>query len=128
MPYETIWEQEGVYQRFSGRITNGDKDRATSAVMEDERFDTIKYRIIDGLAIEEYVLDEENALHAAALDIGATYNKDNFLIVFIATNANHRDNIQHYMRHLKDTHSPWKAQVFEDIESARRWILETLDQ
>lgn len=76
----------------------------------------------------QYALDEANALHAAALDIGAAYINDSVLMAFVTTNTNHRDNIQRYMKHLKNTHSPWKVRVFEDIESARQWISETLER
>lgn len=126
MPFETFWEPNGVYQRFSGRLTNRDKVRANHAVVGDRRFDAIKYRIIDSLAIEEYLPERSDATEAAAHDSGAAFTNANVLMVFVATNTDHRNNILHYMNCLNDLETPWKARLFDDLESARQWISETL--
>lgn len=126
MPYETIWEQKGVYQRFSGRLISEDREQAENAVMGNSRFDGLEYWIVDSLAIEEYLLDKKDAVLATGFDLGAEYINDNVLMVFIATNTDHRGNIQRYMKFLEGLGSTWETRLFNDVESARRWISETL--
>jgi hypothetical protein len=126
MPYETIWEQKGVYQRFSGQVTSEDREQANNAVMGNPRFDGLKYWIVDSLAIEEYLLDKRDAVLAAGFDLGAEYINNTVLMVFIATNTDHRDNIQLYMKFLKDLGCAWETRLFDDVGPARQWISETL--
>lgn len=128
MPYETIWEQKGAYQRFSGQLTRKDKGHANNTIMGNPRFDGMAYWIIDSLAIEEYLPEMEDAVLAAGYDLGAEYSNDNVLMVFVATHTDHRDNILHYMKFLKDSGSAWKARLFDNLESAREWVSETLER
>jgi len=62
---------------------------------------------------------------AAAFDIGAARHNNNLLMVFAATNTDHRDNILHFKKIL-ELDCDWKVRLFDDIESARQWIAETL--
>ncbi len=126
MPYETTWEQEGCYQRYSGRVSEEDRRRAGGEIMGDARFTYIKYWIVDSLEIEEYLLNKDDAFTAAAFDLGEGYTNSKILMVFVATNTDHRDNILHFTKLLETGQSPWKVKLFDDIESARYWISETL--
>lgn len=125
MPYETIWEEEGVYQRYSGRLSKGDREFAANDVLGDSRFDSLKYWLVDSLAIDEYLLDERDAVIAAAFDIGAQHYNSDILMVFVATNTDHRRNIAKYIEVLQ-SQCCWKAKLFDDMQSARQWISDTL--
>jgi len=125
MPFDTNWEKQGVYHQFSGQLTNRDRKHAMHEVMGDERFDTMKYWIIDTLAIKECMLEKSDVVDAAAFNIGAAYHNNNILMAFAATNTDHQDNILHFMKILKSGCN-WKVRLFDDIESARQWITEIL--
>ena len=49
--------KKGVYQRYSGQVSNNDRENAKIAVLEDARFDTVNYWIVDSLEIKEYLLN-----------------------------------------------------------------------
>ena len=51
MLYETIWEQQGVYQRFSYRLINEDRVQANNAVRGNVSF--AAYR--DALLLRELI-------------------------------------------------------------------------
>jgi len=123
MRYETIVESKGIYQRYSGRISKQDRINASSDFMENPLFDTFNYWIIDSLAIDEYLLDQDDALQAAASDIGAAFTSKFILIAFVATNKDHRDNILHFMELLKQSEITWKIELFDNLESASAWIV-----
>lgn len=126
MPYETVWEGAGVYQRYTGKLTRSDREFARNEVMGDVRFDNLKYWIVDSQSIDEYLLEERDAVIAAAHDIGAQRYNQAMLMVFVTTNSDHRRNILKYMEVLRNQCS-WKAKLFNDMESARHWISMTLD-
>ncbi len=121
MPYETIWEERGVYQRFSGIVTPRDREEANHEVMGDERFDALTYWIVDSLNMERYTLDSSEAVVAAAHDIGAARYNDQLLMVFVATNPEHRENIHRYIQVL-ESGANWQARLFDDLDSARQWV------
>lgn len=58
MSYETIWEEEGAYQRFIGQVSLGEWVLASDEIRGDHRFDTMRYWIIDDLGIELYELTD----------------------------------------------------------------------
>ena len=83
MSYKTIWENNGVYQRYSGLLANKDRVLPRNEVMGDERFDKIKYWIVGSLLIEEYLLDRNDAVEAAAFAVGASSYKKNLRLYLL---------------------------------------------
>lgn len=125
MSFETIWENNGVYQRFRGQLTKQDKENANHEVMGSQRFEEIKYWIVDSLEIESYMPNQTDAMVSAAHDLGAEHYNSDLLMAFVANNIDHIDNIKHYMGILEQ-YSAWKVRLFDDIESARKWISKSL--
>lgn len=121
MSYETIWEKNGVYQRFSGILTENKRDQAIGEVMADPRLDGINYWILDSLAIEEYLPKQIHAEFAAGSIIGASICKKSVSMAFVATNEKHRENILHFIKTIKE-HCFWDARLFDDIDTARKWV------
>jgi len=122
MSYETIWEEEGVYQCFSGQVSPDEKIHASSEVHGDPRFDTINYWITDNIGVDSYVLEKSDAEKLAYLNNAASRSNPDIVTPFISTHITHRDNIIHYLIHLKKIGSPWKGKLFEDVQTARQWI------
>ncbi len=125
MPYETIWEDKGVYQRYSGEVTPDDRLNANNEVLGNKRFDNLKYWLVDSLNMERYMLTSSDAVVAAAHDIGASRYNDHILMVFVATDSKHRENIHHYMKVL-ESGANWQVRLFDDLDSAREWIAANL--
>ena len=125
MPYETVWEERGVYQRYFGVLAPRDRESGSAEVTGNERFESLKYWIVDSLGMERYTLSSNDAITAAAFDIGAARYNNHMLMVFVVTDMAHRENIQRYMELLK-ANTNWQSEIFDDIESARQWIAERL--
>lgn len=122
MSYKTIWEPNGVYQVFSGVLTKFDRIMANKEVQESPFFNTINYWIIDSLEIDAYEPEAEDAVDAAAQDIGAAFTNKSVQMAFATSNSVHIQNIEKYIKILKKSHSIWKIEIFKDMESVREWI------
>ena len=122
MPYETIWEENGVFQRFFGQITRDERMRASSEIHGDSRFDTIRYWIIDSLDIDSYDLGKSDAEILANTDNAASRTNPSVLMPIVCTHIIHRNNFLHYLIHLKKAGSPWMGKLFDNVKTARQWI------
>ena len=124
MSVETIWEEDGVYQRYTESITPEDCARGKTSVMGSENLDQIQYWLVDASQSTEYLLGRVQAVEAAGHDYGAKVINDNVLKAFVTTSPAHRKNIEIYMETLKLGESPWKVAIFDTVAEARAWINE----
>lgn len=125
MRYEVTWEQDGVVMTMHGRVTEDQRQKAHDSIINDTRFDRIRYWIIDTLDIDAYELDEKSALKAAGCDIGASHINAHVLMAFVTINMKQMENIERFQDYLSQVNSPWRVEIFSNQDAARRWIANT---
>ena len=59
MAYELSWEVNGVYWKYSGKVTGSEIVEASTLIYDDERFDILKYKLVDFLDVESIEIEKE---------------------------------------------------------------------
>ena len=54
MSYELAWEARGVVKRFYGCLTGKEFEQAATDIEGDERFDDLRFVILDFLGVTEF--------------------------------------------------------------------------
>jgi hypothetical protein len=60
MPYTTTWEDHGVIWNYSGFLTGNELLHSNLEIFGDERFDDLRYQIVDLTAIEGMDVTEKH--------------------------------------------------------------------
>jgi hypothetical protein len=121
MPYETTWEKKGIYWNLYGIVTGNDIEQLTIDVFGDSRFDDIRYVILDGMSIDDFVMSDDQLESVAAQDWAAAITNPNVKIAVITTHPRLIE-VATMFGNMFGEH-PWKISVHENIEEARRWCL-----
>ena len=84
MAYELIWEENGVYWKYSGNVTGSEIVDASTSIYGDPRFSTLKYKFVDFLDVDSVEIDKRQlaliAYQHLAAERGNPYLKNAILI------------------------------------------------
>jgi hypothetical protein len=122
MPYEIIWEENGVVQHFFGDVSFQDIKTSDEAIYGDERFDSIKYLIIDNEGVTEPRFDQEGATELAYTNNVAHLYKPVLKVAFICTKQCVENQVKFYIKTMLEIGSTWKFKMFDSMAAARAWI------
>lgn len=118
MPYFHTWEQHGLLREFAGHVTSAEIARAVIESHEASAFDEYRYVINDFRAACSIKLDAEVMDEVAAMDRAAYLTNPRVRVAVVQGPQTVMDTVAAYSAsHL----SPYPLQVFQDMESARRW-------
>ncbi|MDR0777158.1 MAG: hypothetical protein LBE81_11060 [Azonexus sp.] len=120
MPYEIIWEPEGVLVTFSGRVTARDLINSARQMHADGRFDERHY-VINKLPDDAgWELSEEAFVELSALHYGAYASHPNCRIVFVTTDATLAELIKRIL--TAPEMASYEIAVFDSPSTARNWL------
>lgn len=119
MAFELEWESRGVYRRFHGHVTVGDRRQSLQAICADRRFDDLLYSISDYLDIGAFDYSAEANSELAALHIGPVWTNPKILIATVAVHEAVVASVGEFIA-LGFIKSPQR--IFDSVESAREWI------
>ena len=119
MPFENVWEDNGVYRKYHGRVNAEEILQAMNDVHGHKMFDSIRYVINDFLNVTECDIAASDVLSLAALDRAAALTNPNIKIAMVATETI----IQMFANLYGDliAKSPYTSEVFTDLEEAKIW-------
>lgn len=120
MPYENIWEKDGVYRKYTQCIKGVDIIQAMGEVHGHELFDSIGYVINDFLNVTEINLNPAEIKTLAAIDKAAALTNPNIRIALVATMPTIQSMSEMYGDLMSE--SPYTCEVFSDLDEARKWI------
>jgi hypothetical protein len=117
--HKTIWEQGGIYVRYSGHASDAEIGALIRVFQSDYRFDDVRYiihdfRDCDGLTFVISVVEE-----LAATDSAAAMNKPKHRVAIVTDREDVRAMVKAYVG--TGFHPPDKLQIFSQIEPARAW-------
>ena len=120
MPYETIWEEKGVYWKYSGILTGDDILQSNIGIYGDSRFDNLRYQLVDMLDVESFDVDTEAMEEVTAMDAGASQTNPRLVVALVATQVQAKRLVELY--ETTTGGAPWETAIFESVEEARVWI------
>tara|TARA_R110002111_G_scaffold230929_1_gene292143 strand:+ start:133 stop:522 length:390 start_codon:yes stop_codon:yes gene_type:complete len=121
MPYKTTWQRHGIIWTYTGVLTGEELLKSNLETFGDERFDEIRYQMVDLTAVEEIKVTERHMRKVAHLDMAASRSNPRIKIAVIATHTDGRFLSETYDRYTKGK-SPWSTQLFTTLTEATAWI------
>ncbi len=120
MPYENVWEQQGVYRKYRGLVTGKEILKAAEEVEGDSRFDHIRYVINDFLAVTEQRISPKEIRIIAAIDKAAALSNPDIMVAIVATEQAIQEMAALYCDLSID--SPYPTRMFTGLDEAREWL------
>lgn len=121
MPYLISWQKHGVIWRYSGVLTGEDLLQSNFDIFGDERFDDIRYQIVNLTAVDHIEVTEKHMRKVAHLDMAAARTNPRVKVA-VVSNSEAATQLNVYYDKYCDEKSPWETQVFSTIDEAEAWI------
>lgn len=121
MPYQISWQEHGVTWHYSGVLTGKDLMQSNFDIFGDERFDDIRYQIVDLTGVEEIQVTEQHMRKVAHLDMAASRSNPRVKVA-VVSNSEAATQLNVYYDKYCDEKSPWETRVFGSIEEAEAWV------
>jgi hypothetical protein len=120
MPYQILWEPEGVYKHFSGYVTSDEFYQSIDKFQGDSRFLNARYSINDFTDVEGHGITERDVKHYAAFGTGAYRINPNIKIAIVTQDPIIADLINLYIG-TKIVRFPLR--IFPNLLAARDWLV-----
>lgn len=118
MAYELVWEINGLYWKYSGRVIGSEIIEASTSIYGDERFDMLKYKFVDFLDVETIEIDKSQ-LALIAYQHQAAERSNPHIKNAILLKSGHK--MAHEFASFFSK-SSWEIKVFTDLEKANKWV------
>ena len=120
MTHQLVWEENGLYRKFTDKISGNEVLNSVLKIQSDPRFDKIRYVLNDFTEISDFEVSETDIKRIVSVDNAAALTNANIKIAIVATNEPLLQWIQYYCDRLEK--SPYEVKVFSYIDDAYRWI------
>lgn len=119
MPYAIHWEPNGVYKKYTGRVTGQEFFRAVKQVNSQPNFETFHYVINDFLDCVEFLPIKSDQEDAVAAAIGAHMTNTRFVAAFVAVNPEVVESLRSIAEQAKGS---MQVCLFNNLADARNWV------
>jgi hypothetical protein len=120
MAYTTEWETQGVLWRYSGIVDGTELINSNLDIYGDERFDQMKYQIVDLTRVSAFNVTRDEMLKIAAYDRAASLSNPFVKVAVVAKiTAIKALTVLYDAENIK---SPWETRIFDTVDQARAWI------
>ncbi len=118
MSHTIQWEDKGVYWKYSGDVSGKEIFDASEVIYGDPRFDNLEYKLVNFLDASSVNMTDEEIARIAfqhkAAEISNPRVKNAIVMVAEVEIA------EKFATFFTD--SRWEVQIFQDMESADRWL------
>lgn len=121
MPYTTTWEAHGVVWNYSGTLTGNELLQSNLEIFGDERFDDIRYQIVDLTAVNAMEVTGKHMRKIAHLDMAAARTNPRVRVAVVTTSEGGIDITDIYNQYTAEK-SPWQTKIFSTREAAEAWV------
>lgn len=118
MPYTTQWTQGGLIWKYSGTVSGEELLLSNLDIYGDERFDDLRYQIVDLSAVKNCKVTDKHMQKIAHLDMAAALTNPRIKVAVI--NGEVLSKV--YANHTGVKH--WQTKDFDNIEAAQSWVEE----
>ncbi len=120
MPYEMVWEARGLYRRYYGRGTDQEVLDSARLTESSERYDELRYVILDFLDVEEVTLVNPAFIREiTAQDFGAALSNPCIKFAVVTRHPEIRRLAREYATHPLCS---YPLQIFDTVADARAWV------
>jgi hypothetical protein len=120
MPYEAIWEDKGIYWKFSGVLTGDDLRQSNMDIYGDPGFDKLRYQIVDMLDVDSFDVEADAMEEVTAMDAAASQTNPSLIVAVVSTHQQAKWLVELYESTTGS--APWETELFETVAVARAWI------
>ncbi|MFW2372445.1 MAG: hypothetical protein ACN4GM_04935 [Gammaproteobacteria bacterium] len=124
MSHQNTWEENGLYRKFSDKISGEEILTSNLAIHGDARFDDIRYVINDFTQVVKFEAAEIDILKIATIDNVGAISNSYLKIAIVATSESVLDWIHQYCKQMQD--SPLECKIFESVNDAYGWVSKSL--
>lgn len=118
MAYELIWEDNGVYWKYTGKVTGQELIEASTSIYGDERFVDLKYKFVDFYDAESIEISKDELALIAYQHLAAERANPYLKNVILVKSD---DALAHEFAAFF-TRSSWEVKVFTDPDEANKWV------
>ena len=86
MSYKTIWEPQGIYQKYWGCVSSPEMFDSFSEIHCDPRFASIRYVVKDYIGVEVFDVGVKTLLDDRAFNRVAQHANPNIVVALVTTN------------------------------------------
>jgi hypothetical protein len=119
MPYQIVWEPQGVYRVYLGDVTIAERQRSFDEICTDDRFDRLRYSITNYLGVGHYEVRADATEEIAAMHVGPLLTNPRIVLAAVAVDPPVVSAIRYFMA-LEFFDQPYE--LFSDVASARAWV------
>ena len=116
--YKLEWEHEGVYWKYYGKVSGEEVIVASTAIYGDPRFDSLRYKLVDFLDVENFKMAKDEVALIAYQHRAAEISNPNVKNAIVIRSDNELAN--QFAAFFSD--SSWEVQVFHDLDEANDWL------
>ena len=121
MAYELVWEDNGVYWKYSGNVTGNEIIDASTSIYGDARFITLKYKFVDFFDVENFEMDQSQLALIAYQHLAAE-RANPYLKNAILIKPDHKMTQMAHEFAAFFGKSSWEVKVFTNPEEANKWV------
>ena len=118
MACDLKWEENGVYWKYSGKVSGDEIVEASTSIYGDERFIDLKYKFVDFFDAESVEIDKDQLALIAYQHLAAE-RANPYMKTAILMKTN--QDIAHQFAAFFDK-SSWEVRVFTDPDEANLWV------
>lgn len=119
MPYLTLRESHGIYQKFWGRVASPELFESLNAILDAPSFDSVHYVIKDYLDVELFDVGVKTLLEDMVLAMRSKRINRHIVVAIVTTNPEIIDTGNAALSYRLDT---YPREVFSRLDEARTWI------
>ena len=119
MAHKLTWEQNGVYWKYSNKVTGKELLEASTIIYGDPRFSDIKYKLVDFLNVEIIEIDREDIIRIACQHRVAVLSNACVKNAIVISSKNNKL-ANKFVEFFED--SSWEVQLFQSLDDANDWL------
>ena len=124
MAVSNIWEETGLYRKFTQLVTGEEIWGANLALHGDPRFDSIRYVLNDFTNIDGYKIEKIDIDAIVVMDNAAAISKPVLKIAIVVNSGPFKELTLQYQEKMKG--SPYLCEIFPNVDEARLWLSQSL--
>jgi len=119
MSYQLVWEPNGVYWKYYGKVSGLEVFDATMIAYGDSRFDQLEYKLVNFLDIESIEMKEAE-VRAIAKQHKSAERHNPYIKNAIVLKSKTNELAIKFAALFSDSH--WDVQIFDNLDAANDWL------
>jgi hypothetical protein len=116
MAYKLVWEKNGIYIIYSGKVSFSDLVELQGRLIGDKRYDSILFEIADLTKVDEPEVNKKEVKAISRLDRAATCYHRKKQHIIVSDNKEFLPLIKFYFKTFEGT--SWETHLFTTLDEA----------